>query len=1186
MYFKRLEMHGFKSFAQPVSIEFNRGITCVVGPNGSGKSNISDAIRWVLGEQSPKMLRGGKMEEVIFSGTANRKSRGMAEVTLIIDNQDGRLNIDYNEVAITRRMFRSGESEYSINNNQCRLRDIRELIMDTGIGVDGYSIIGQGKISDIVSNKTQSRREIFEEAAGIVMYRTKKAESERKLKSTRDNLERVKDIVGEIEGRIDDLRDDSIKATEYIKLRDRYKVLEINITLQNIENLDLKNEYIKDDILELTNELDQAKEDKINIDRQLEINKQKGENLERLSAEAREKLMNSVEEINSLVNRGQVNKERLIAIEENTKRYEKEIIELKEKLEKEDRNGLALAGEKAQLYKEVEIVNQALQEKIQDHARVIDKIAQATAKVDQGKNLIFQEHSKISGKQAEITSLDNLRCTLENRKQQIVDEKDIGEDYNKDTLDQLNKSKMEQQDLEEEFSDLKIQGQQAHKDHTDNRILERDLSKDLEKLRISIGQLSARKKTIEEMETNYEGYNYAVKYIMKSGLIGIEGVVAELIHVPFGFETAIETAMGATLQNIICTDDTSAQKAISMLKQNRSGRLTFLPLNSINTGRRNPDDRLKESDGFRGFAVDCIDFDEKYTRVMEYLLGRVVVVDTMGNAIKMSKMVTGLRYVTLEGEIINAGGAITGGRYRNKTANLLERKREIKTLQTQLEEKMVEKENTVTKLEGLRKAIEDGAWSISGLEEACRQKELEVVTKRNEIAMTENALSDFKASSLKWQEELANIQMESQSSDGMIKILEEEITKGNKLIEKTEGEIEESLDLCKEYKNRQEAISEEITAYRIQVGACESKKNNVDSIVARINETITGFTLDLESKSKSLSKLVAEKQNLDGNHEDIESVVKEKEAVKANLEEYIEDLTKERAAAIAHISDLTKTRETTDEKIGRLQTQKYELEIKEAKNETQLDTYKGKLWEDFEVSYIQAIEFKKNDFDLKPAVKENRQIKSRMKELGEVNVGAIAEYETVKERYEFLTAQQTDILEAMGSLEAIIKDMDKTIRARFKESFDQVVLNFEKVFRELFKGGAAELRLDDEQNPLESGIEIIAQPPGKKLQNINLLSGGEKTMTAIALMFAVLKTKPTPFCILDEVEAALDDANIQRFANYLKQFKEIQFTLVTHQKATMEYADVLYGVTMPEQGISKILSLNLGEDFVELGKGE
>ena len=1179
MYFKRIEMHGFKSFADPVTIEFHQGITCVVGPNGSGKSNISDAIRWVLGEQSPKMLRGGKMEEVIFSGTASRKSRGMAEVTLVIDNGEGELPIEYQEVAITRRMFRSGESEYSINNHTCRLRDIRELIMDTGIGVDGYSLIGQGKISDIISNKTESRREIFEEAAGIVMYRTKKEESERKLAAASANLERVNDIIGEIEGRIDGLKEDSEKAREYIGLRDKNRELEINITLKNIENLADKTRGLKTELAEKKAKLEELQHTKARADWDLAEAKERSGQLQSLLDENREKLMRATEEINELVSRDRLNRERSRSIESSRKQLLEEIQVLEKKLEQENANAREVEQNRRHAQRELEEIQEKLQEATRRHARLAEEMSAASERAEQSKDEIFQAHSRISGKKVETASLENLKETLERRKKQVHEEKRRREDSSRDTLDVLSRLRAEKKEKEEALEQLENACQNGRQRQEACRAEERRLSAELEKLRISIGQLSARKKTIEEMEHNYEGYNFAVRFIMTAGLPGIFGTVAELIRVPKGFETAIETALGAALQNIVCENDRSAQSAIARLKENRAGRLTFLPVSSIRGGQSGQARQLQGEPGFKGLGTDCVEFDPAYRNVMEYLLGRVAVVDDMDHAVRLSKKAAGLRFVTMEGEIINAGGAITGGRYKNKTANLLERKAEI----GELEQRLSAAERRHGEGSGRLKHLEEQAGALE--REAAEREtekqnlEIELASIRNEYTVLENSLSEFREHSGRWERELETIHSEQESSQRMIRELENQVREEQQRIAEIEQEAEAQLARYEQKKEEADRLQEAITGFRIEAGACESRKKGADEMAERIRSSIRGLESDRREKEARAERLEREREGLETGGSDLASVVKEKEQVKEHLREYLAELTEEKERISGQEERFMAERETAENRFGSCQDQKYELEIKAARSEAQMESCKEKLWEDFEVSYIQAIEFKKKDFVMSSAVKENRGIKARMKELGEVNVGAISEYEKVRERYAFLTGQREDILKAADSLRQIIKDMDKTIRLRFKESFDQAVIHFEQIFSELFGGGHAQLRLDDESNPLESGISIIAQPPGKKLQNINLLSGGEKTMTAIALMFAILKTKPTPFCILDEVEAALDDANIERFARYLKTFDNIQFTLVTHQKTTMEYADVLYGVTMPEQGISKVLSLNLGDGF-------
>ncbi|MDD4565789.1 MAG: chromosome segregation protein SMC [Eubacteriales bacterium] len=1184
MYFKRIDIQGFKSFAESVSVEFNEGITCIVGPNGSGKSNIADAIRWVLGEQSPKMLRGGKMEEVIFAGTASRKSRGMAEVTLVIDNSTGVLPIDYSEVAITRRMYRSGESEYCINNNQCRLRDIRELIMDTGIGVDGYSIIGQGKIADIVSNKPESRREIFEEASGIVKYKTKKAESERKLETSNINLERVSDIITEIESRIDALKEDSEKASEYLTLRDRYKELNINITLKNIENLELKNEYIKDDISGLKGQIDDLKEDKTSIEMELIENRNKNEELGILGNETRDKLLTCVEKINFLDNQDQMIQEKLSSIERDENRLREEISVIEGKLKKETEDSQELYVSKRNAEEELKTLESDLADKIKAYTEITASLSADAETIDGQKNRMYELHNLISEKNSEIKSLIGLQNTLESRKEQLIAEEETMSVSMNELTECYENAVSERDSLKILFENMKAEGQAAMQQYNENLLNEKKLAGEMEAIKISIGQISARKKMIEEMESSYEGYNNAVKFVMKSKFQGINGVLAELIDVPRGYETAIETALGAALQNIVCEDEQSAQTAISALKTNKAGRLTFLPIKSMKSSNLNYEQKIKQAPGFVGFGVECVKFESKYQKVMEYLLGRVIIVDSLNNAVSLSKNAygAGLRFVTLEGEVINSGGAITGGTFRSSTSNLLQRKTEARQLGEKLSALEQSKLELKRSLEEIRARIGKGQESIQIMEREQRKKELELLSKENAIETAGRQLSELKARSERRQKELDNIESEKRASESMIDKIKAQVSEAGKETEEIERMADSGLIQYEERKLHLESINEKITNARIAFGKAESKKNNIDQLLDRIEEYKKELTGEKNSKEHTIEALKNEKIRLRSGNNSIKVEQKAREQEKSKIEWYLEELREEKEATSKYLDEITKKKDEMEQFLNGYQTQKYDLEIKQAKYETQLDAYKDKLWEEFEISYLHAIEFKKRDFNMSAAVRESREIKKKIDDLGDVNVGAIKEYESVSERYKFLTSQRNDILNAMNSLRKIIDDMDKTIKKHFKESFDKIAHNFENAFTEMFVGGTAELRLEDENNPLESGIEIVAQPQGKKLQNINLMSGGEKTMTAIALMFAVLKAKPTPFCILDEVEASLDDANIDRFARYLSNFNEIQFALVTHQKATMEYADALYGVTMPEQGVSKIISLKLGDEFAVL----
>ena len=1156
MFFKRIEIHGFKSFAEPVIIEFDRGITCVVGPNGSGKSNICDAIRWVLGAQSAKALRGDKMEDVIFSGTAARKSRGMAEVTLVIDNEDGALPIDYKEVAITRRMYRSGESEYLINNARCRMKDIRELIMDTGIGVEGYSIIGQGKISDIISNNTESIREILEETAGIVMYRSRKAEAERKLKNATDNMDRVNDIIGEIEGRIDGLKEDSEKATEYLALRDRHKELEINITLKNIENIQLKAEEYKDDVKQLAEKIEAQESQRGAIAEKLAARDRRREQIDADLEEGRAHELALTEELNVLRGKQELDAQKIVQLTQNRTRLEDEIRDFGERAEREKENAASLEEERAGVHAKLASLRADLEKAIAENAVKNGDVAAMAAALDEKKNGLFQIQNTIARKQAEIYSMDGLKETLRRRKEVVLAEEER-EGVSSDVSEQTKK------EAEEAFRVLneKEEAQKAANIAVAEKrgsltAKESGCLFDVSAKRVRYGELTARKRALEEMQAAYEGFGGAVKFIMGEHLAGVHGVVADLIEVPKGYETAIETALGSALQNVVCEDDATAKKAVGLLKKNNAGRLTFLPVRSIRARDLRADRKAENAPGFKGYGTDNVRFDEQYRTIMEYLLGNVIIVDDMDHAVAMSKvMESRARLVTLDGEIINAAGAITGGRYKHKSTNIFERKNEITALEERIAAAKAEADKAEQALEDVRaerdqlaKELEDGQAALSSLR-------VERFNKQNEIRAIEQALKEMMSGSERRQKELASIAEEERKADELV-------VQGNLDIEKLgeekkvkEAEIEKDQAAYEVRRREVQKDSDAITEARIAVTAQESEVSKIDAVAERIDSAIREYEGRKAAREDELQRQEKELERLTQGQEDDSAPIREKESQKQAVRETLDLLAKEKEELLAAIEAETAERDEADRAQTALQDQKYELEIKMARQDTQLENAKEKLWDEFEVSYLQAIEFKKQDFVMSSAVKENREIKGRLKELGEVNVGAIQEYAQVKERYDFLTGQREDITTSMDELNGIIRDMDKIIRSRFKSSFDQVVENFESVFRELYGGGHATITLADKDDPFDSEIEISAQPPGKQLKHINLMSGGEKTMTAIA--------------------PALDDRNLEIFGEYLQKFEGVQFTLITHQKATMEHADVMYGITMPESGVSRVYSLKM-----------
>ncbi len=1178
MYFKRLEMHGFKSFAEPVIIDFHEGITCIVGPNGSGKSNISDAVRWVLGEQSPKALRGGKMEEVIFNGTESRRPRGMAEVTLVIDNSTGILDIEYKEVAITRRMFRSGESEYLINDNPCRLKDIRELIMDTGIGVDGYSIIGQGKISDIVSNKPESRREIFEEAAGIVAYKTRKQETERKLIGTKNNLERIDDIVGEIEGRIGGLKEDSIKAKRYLELKEHYKDLEINIILRNIESTLHKNNEYSGDISELGNKLDSINRQRKQADESFQELQKRNGVLEELSSDLNRKLIENKDKMNSISSESRLNHEKLLHLRKEEERLSGEVSNFAE---------LIAAGEKEleNLRTELTVIDENLadaEKRLQEKIYLYDSVTGESSKfsniIDDNNEKIISLNSEAASKKSEVKSYKSYQYTLEDRKERLQTELEkLQENQAKSTseLDEKNREIERLQRLQNEIKE-KRQSQLENRQKLEQEELY--LRRKLEELKICQSRTETRLHTIEEMEQNFEGYNYAVKYIMRCGISGIEGVVGEMINVPEGYETAVETALGAAMQNIVVADDDCAKKAITALKVSQSGRLTFLPVDSINSKKAVLDGSITSDHGFCGIGSELIDFEPRYKKIFDYLLGRVAIVKDLNSAILLSKRGSnGVRFVTLDGEVINSGGAITGGRYKNKSANLLERKNEISKLKNLLHSQEIGIDETSKKLNEKKDALSEMIRISKEDVERIRKCEISIARVKDGITYLENVIADIKLNAEKNEKEIIQIDRDlSEMSDVILKF-DEESRAAQSEIEKIGKEMDEILQKHQKNKKAIEFANQGITEARIDVNLWEEKRNNLNGNIEKNKEAVERLRVRSEEQVDKLSDIREDKGKLEQGTGGSNMQLERLKVKLLELQEDIEKVSLEKSEVGVKLGELGNEITRTDRESNLYRDQKYQLEIKKAKNDTQLDNMKDKLWNEFEISYAQAGDLRKEEFAMSSAVKESREIRKELKEIGDVNVGAIEEYKQVSKRYEFLTEQREDILKAMEELEDLVNNLDKTIMRSFKENFNKVEENFENVFEELFGGGYAELRMENENNPLESGIEIVAQPPGKKLQNINLMSGGEKTMTAIALMFAVLKTKPTPFCILDEIEAALDDKNIDKFSHYLRKFAETQFALITHQKATMEHADVLYGITMPERGISKVLSLRMGD---------
>ena len=1176
MYFKKISMYGFKSFADPITIEFDRGITCVVGPNGSGKSNISDALRWVLGEQSPKMLRGGKMDEVIFAGTASRKSRGMAEVSLVIDNSDGELPIEFSEVAIMRRMYRSGESEYYINNSQCRLRDIRELIMDTGIGVDGYSLIGQGKISEIISGKPESRREIFEEAAGIVKYRSRKAETEKKLAATAANLERVNDIISDLKMRIGPLKKESERARRYLELSGKYRQAEICVILKNIESSQSSGEALRRQISDSDRSLEFLQKEKAGLEEEIRRLSARVEELDRMDLEERDRILRVSGEISEMRSRWKLLLEKAEALRQSAHDLEEEKAALQERLARESEETALLGARRAELEQSCREAESRLREKNDLFIRESRRLKEKESAAEEKRNRLYGLGAEISSKRAELAGLMNLRTSLKQRYEQLSvglasegADGELSRSY-EEGLRSASALEAEKAELKNRLSEARSRLEKAERETA-------EASERLDLIRREIGKRTAKRDALKQLEHSYEGYNAAVRFVMRSKLPGIYGTVGELIRVPAGYETAVETALGARMQNIVCRDDASAKQAIGLLKKNRAGRLTFLPMESLRAGHNRPDASLSKEEGFLAAAADCVQTEERFRNALEYLLSGVAVVDTLDSAVRISKRHRGFRYVTLDGELVNPAGAITGGAYRkNENGGILDRKKRLSDMESALRELAEREERVRRELEAKKAGLEEQDRERRLLESSEKDAEIRLIGMRSQLSAAKSRLEDQRSREDRVHREVERIRREMAETDAAAERLNAEAEALSADSETLKADTERELFGIDSLRRSLESLGEEITGLRLKAETVRGEMNGAEGLISRAEASAAEFRESLRAKELSARQASGEADRLALQAEHIKTALDEAESSDTAGDGRLKEIREKKEDASRRLTEKNGAKEEAERSLFEMRSRRHEMSVHLENAESRMEALKDRLWDEFEISYLEARERYSADADFDALARESKSLRRQLKELGEVNTGSIAEYESVSERYSFLDGQRQDLTEAMTSLRRIIEDTDRRIRADFQSCFDAVNAHFEAIFSELFGGGKAQLSVSG-PDPFEADIDIIVQPPGKKLQNMNLLSGGEKTMTAIALMFAVLRAKPTPFCILDEVEAALDEANIERFADYLKNFEGIQFVLVTHQKVTMEHANVLYGVTMPEKGISQVLSLRLAD---------
>ena len=1182
MYLKRLELQGFKSFADKTVLEFRKGITGIIGPNGSGKSNISDSIRWVLGEQSMKALRGAKSLDIIFAGTQNRKSLGFAEASLVFDNSDNSLPIEYQEVTITRKIYRTGETGYYINKTPCRLKDVLELFMDTGIGKDGYSIIGQGKIDEILSNKSEDRRHIFEEAAGIVKYKIRKQESEKKLEQTKLNLLRINDILTEIEANLEPLKIQSEKAKKYLNLREELKNIEVGLFIYNIDKYkETLNELIKDEEI-MQN---QCNEEEEKLEKVKSLKEELKETIDNITLQI-EEMSNSgfesqkeIEMLNSDIN---VAKTKITNNTENKERYEKEIEEKNQRIQELEEELKQKEEKKFNLKENKEKFEKELKTKEDELAKITEKLTSKELEIEGYKKQVEENSDQKYELGTEIntqkTNLQNYDKRINQIKQEITS-----------NISELDRTRMEKEELSKNFYEIEnsrnktlknIEEISNEKNEVDKKI--KTYEDKIRNIEDSIRMKQSRRNFLVETEKEKEGYIKSVKSLLKDcenikelGK-GMHGVLANIIEAPEELETAIEMCLGASLQNIVTDTEEEAKNLIEHLRKNNLGRASFLPITSVK-GKKLEKAKLNEN-GVIGIASDLVKYDKKYEQIILNLLGRTVITDTIETAIKVAKQNNyTFRIVTKTGDIINPSGAMTGGSVSKKTINILGRSKEIEKLGKEITNEEKKKEELIKEKENYENSIKNVVEQSKELNSKLQEIEIEYATEKQKILSIESSIE-------KIEKRIKTLKEEKETIENQIKEANNIIENDNKQIEELTIKIEELSKYIQEYaennKENQKYIDDlnfDITNLKISVSSFDESENSILEIQERINQEIENNKNSIKDKTEQIEKIKQDNFNLEENIKEIlEKIENIKETVK-NSGTKIEELKQERTQKSEILS---KQEEQITEKfnvIEDLKAQLVKLDVKKTKIQEDINSIINKMWEEYELT-PNAVENYEKPNNISATQKEVNRLRNEIKEIGSVNIDSIEEYKNLKDRYDFMSEQRLDLETTMNKLRKIISEMTQIMKEQFKEKFKVINKNFDEVFKELFGGGKAELKLEDEEKILECDIEITAQPPGKKLQSMTLLSGGEKALTAIALLFAILKINPAPFCVLDEIEAALDDVNVYRYAEYLKKFaKDTQFLVITHRKGTMEVADTVYGVTMEENGISKLLSMNLNQ---------
>ena len=1182
MYLKNIEVYGFKSFAQKINFEFHNGITGIVGPNGSGKSNVGDAVRWVLGEQSAKQLRGGNMQDVIFSGTENRKPLSFASVSITLDNSDHKLPVDYNEVTVARRLYRSGESEYLINGSGCRLKDIQEMFYDTGIGKEGYSIIGQGQIDKILSGKPEERRELFDEAAGIVKFKRRKITTLKKLDEERQNLVRVTDILSELTKQLGPLERQSETARIYLAKRDELKELDINLFL-------LDHQRTGELLNELETKLSQAQQELDEAQSAYEQTKAEYERLEQELEELNTKLdaLKEEQQENALLKQqyeGQVKvlEEQISSGRQNSEHFRSRLTVLKDDLQKRSEEKEQLTEERAALYNRLKETRDNLKKETESLENIVSNVDECTQAVEDGKNEIIEILNSRATTKGKAQRFDAMMEQLDIRKAEVS--RRILRLKSEEAILESDREKAQKQ--YDAVTNV-IQSTNAECVRLDEEIHQIQEKLKKQNSQMEIGQTAyhreaSRLESLRNITERYDGYGNSIRRVMeqKSREPGIRGVVADIIHVQKDYEVAIETALGGSIQNIVTDNEQTAKRMISFLKKNRYGRATFLPLSNISgRGGLAQKDVLREP-GVVGTANTLVEADAEYSELVMYLLGRVLVVDNIDHAIAIGKKYRhSLRMVTIEGESLSPGGSMTGGAFKNNS-NLLGRRREIEELERSvgiLKKELEETQRAIGENRSRRNVLRD---TIADFQQQLQQQYVEQNTAKMNLAQIQEKEDEIQSSYRRIERE----QEELRQQAGEIRQDHSSIARELEDSQKDEKELEVFIETkqkeLEEWKAEETEKNHVLEKIRLEESSLEQQNHFLQENISRLENEIEAYHRESEEITENLSRSAEEIHKKEDGIEELKKAVTEctgkEEVLDARRIEWQEEKEKR---STSHKSFFEK-RDHLSEKTSLLDKECFRLRSQAEKIEEQRESQISYMWEEYEITPNNALQYRKEELTDRQTIKKDvLRIKDEIRKLGSVNVNAIEDYKNLLERHTFLSAQYEDIVKAEETLEGIIQELDEGMRKQFTEKFRDIQREFDKAFKELFGGGKGTLELAEDEDILEAGIRIISQPPGKKLQNMMQLSGGEKALTAIALLFAIQNLKPSPFCLLDEIEAALDDSNVGRFASYLQKLtKNTQFIIITHRRGTMNAADRLYGITMQEKGVSTLVSVDLVEN--------